>query len=242
MSDRKYNQRGYQDDDRDRRPPTDAATSRSGGQAQRPERPPGAPAGARRISSEGAKNPNMPGFRQVARCARCGTFVDAPDLLAQQVPEMPAGSALVRAVRHFDPAPASSAPRRSRRGSRRRTPPTNARFTLHAPAGSAKPHRRRARSRPNRPARRRPSTTCSNSRHRKHGRRLLQGGVRRRARRYRPYDNRHGASFGSGRAGSHAASRPRSTNLSSLLLFTQTIGGSGERRRSPSRCSTRSRA
>ena len=76
MSDRKYKQRGYQDDDRDRRPP------RQDGQANgpapgRPERPPGAPAGARRISSEGAKNPNMPGFREVARCSRCGTFVDA---------------------------------------------------------------------------------------------------------------------------------------------------------------------
>jgi hypothetical protein len=75
MSDRKYRQRGYQDDDRDRRPP------RPEGQGpapqQRPERPPGAPAGARRISSEGARNPNMPGYREVARCARCGALVDA---------------------------------------------------------------------------------------------------------------------------------------------------------------------
>jgi hypothetical protein len=74
MNDRKYRQRGYQDDDRDRRPP------RQNGQApgaQRPERPPGAPAGARRISSEGARNPNMPGFREVARCSRCGTLVDS---------------------------------------------------------------------------------------------------------------------------------------------------------------------
>jgi hypothetical protein len=76
MSDRKYKQRGYQDDDRERRP----ARQDGGGSSpsgQRPERPPGAPAGARRISSEGAKNPNMPGFRQVARCARCGTLVEA---------------------------------------------------------------------------------------------------------------------------------------------------------------------
>ncbi len=35
-----------------------------------------APAGARRISSEGARNPRMMGSRQVARCARCGTIVD----------------------------------------------------------------------------------------------------------------------------------------------------------------------
>jgi hypothetical protein len=79
MSDRKYKQRGYQDDDRERRPPRQDHGREGGGTgstSQRPERAPGAPAGARRISSEGAKNPNMPGFRQVARCARCGTLVD----------------------------------------------------------------------------------------------------------------------------------------------------------------------
>jgi hypothetical protein len=81
MSDRKYRQRGYQDDDRDRRSPRDDSMRRprdvdGARPAARPERVPGAPAGARRISSEGAKNPNMPGFRQVARCARCGTLVD----------------------------------------------------------------------------------------------------------------------------------------------------------------------
>jgi hypothetical protein len=77
MSDRKYKQRGYQDDDR--RPPRRDGPGREeggSGTGQRPEPSPGAPAGARRISSEGAKNPNMPGFRQVARCSRCGTFVD----------------------------------------------------------------------------------------------------------------------------------------------------------------------
>jgi hypothetical protein len=70
MSDRKYRQRGYQDDDRERRPRPETTGAR-------PERAPGAPAGARRISSEGAKNPNMPGYRQVARCSRCGALVDA---------------------------------------------------------------------------------------------------------------------------------------------------------------------
>ena len=71
MTDRKYKQRGYQDDDRGARPRTPL-----GDGPRRPERDPGAPAGARRISSEGAKNPNMPGYRQVARCARCGGLVD----------------------------------------------------------------------------------------------------------------------------------------------------------------------
>jgi hypothetical protein len=74
MSERKYKQRGYQDDERERRPRPDDSAAPGG---QRPERPPGAPAGARRISSEGAKNPNMPGYRQVARCSRCGTLVAA---------------------------------------------------------------------------------------------------------------------------------------------------------------------
>src|SRR5262245_63162924 len=75
MSDRKYRQRGYQDDGRGERPPRPPSTD--GQPARRPEREPGAPAGARRISSEGAKNPNMPGYREVARCARCGSLVDA---------------------------------------------------------------------------------------------------------------------------------------------------------------------
>ena len=66
--DRKYRQRGYQDDDRDRQKPRP--------EGPRPEREPGAPAGARRISSEGARNPRMMGSRQVARCARCGTIND----------------------------------------------------------------------------------------------------------------------------------------------------------------------
>jgi hypothetical protein len=76
MSDRKYRQRGYQDDQRDRRPPGSAPNQ------GRPDREPGAPAGARRISSEGAKNPKMMGYRAVARCARCGTLVD-PQILSK---------------------------------------------------------------------------------------------------------------------------------------------------------------
>ena len=66
MSDRKYRQRGYQDDDRDRRPTAPA----------RPPPEPGAPAGARRLSSQdGPKTINMPGYREVVRCAQCGTVV-----------------------------------------------------------------------------------------------------------------------------------------------------------------------
>jgi hypothetical protein len=65
MSDRKYRQRGYHDDDRERpaRP------------AQRPAPEPGAPAGARRLSRDAPKAINMPGYREVVRCATCGTLV-----------------------------------------------------------------------------------------------------------------------------------------------------------------------
>lgn len=63
MSDRKYRQRGYHDDDRDR-----TASQKSG----RPALEPGAPAGARRISGDAPKTINMPGYREVVRCAQCG--------------------------------------------------------------------------------------------------------------------------------------------------------------------------
>ncbi len=69
MSDRKYSQRGYQSDDRDKAPRSPAPG--------RPPREPGAPAGARRISQEGPKNVNVPGFRDVVRCSQCGTILGA---------------------------------------------------------------------------------------------------------------------------------------------------------------------
>jgi hypothetical protein len=68
MSDRKYRQRGYHDDDREKAP-------RPQQPRQAPE--PGAPAGTRRISQDGPKNINMPGYREVVRCAQCGTLVTA---------------------------------------------------------------------------------------------------------------------------------------------------------------------
>jgi hypothetical protein len=68
MSERKYRQRGYQDDNRDRQPPRD----KSAGQPQqkpRGERP------------EGPRTPNMPGFRTVVRCHRCGALVTTAVLI-----------------------------------------------------------------------------------------------------------------------------------------------------------------
>jgi hypothetical protein len=69
MSDRKYRIRGYQDDDRERQPKAPA----------RPAPEPGAPAGARRISQDGPKHVNMPGYREVVRCTQCATVM-SPDV------------------------------------------------------------------------------------------------------------------------------------------------------------------
>ena len=97
MSDRKYRQQGYQDVTRDR----PAGQSPSG---PRPEREPGAPAGARRISSEGAKNPRMMGYREVARCARCGTLMDAQALSGISCPKCQQDLRACVQCAHFDPS------------------------------------------------------------------------------------------------------------------------------------------
>ena len=98
MSDRKYRQRGYQDDDRDR-----ARKSSGAGQQARPDRPPGAPAATRRLSSEGAKNPKMMGYHAVAKCARCASPVDAEVLSLSTCGKC--GQALHACIQcqHFDP-------------------------------------------------------------------------------------------------------------------------------------------
>ncbi len=59
MSDRKYRQRGYQDEPRDREPKKEAP--RAPEPRGRPREP---------------RAPNMPGFRSVIRCARCGNVID----------------------------------------------------------------------------------------------------------------------------------------------------------------------
>ena len=61
MSDRKYRQRGYQDEDRPQRPAS----------APKPaERAPGPPR-----DRVGPRTYNMPGYREVVRCARCGHII-----------------------------------------------------------------------------------------------------------------------------------------------------------------------
>jgi len=86
MSDRKYRQRGYQDDDRDReRKPSHTPT------------PPPSPRD--RI---GPRTYNMPGYREVVRCARCGHTL-AGDIAGDTVC-VRCGTALHSCVQcvHFD--------------------------------------------------------------------------------------------------------------------------------------------
>ncbi len=64
MSDRKYRQRGYMDDERDRKP-------------ERPKGPPG-PAGPRPERPEGPRTPNLMAAREVVRCSRCGAEISNP--------------------------------------------------------------------------------------------------------------------------------------------------------------------
>ena len=87
------------DDDRDRRPSGPRPDSGS-----RPEREPGAPAGARRISSEGARNPRMMGQRQVARCSRCGTIVDSQIMSRSKCPKCQVDLRSCVQCVNFDPA------------------------------------------------------------------------------------------------------------------------------------------
>ena len=71
MSDRKYRQRGYQDEPRDR------DRAQSGQSQKRPQeaRAPGRPL----QDAAGPKTPNLMGSREVFRCARCGTLLALPE-------------------------------------------------------------------------------------------------------------------------------------------------------------------
>ena len=75
---------------------------RQGG--QRPDREPGTPAGARRISSEGARNPRMMTSRAVTRCARCGTInADEQVLSRSKCPKCQVDLRSCVQCVHFDP-------------------------------------------------------------------------------------------------------------------------------------------
>ena len=62
MSDRKYRQRGYQDESRDREPRQPPSKARRDG----------AP---RSVINREHRTPNMPGFHDVMRCAQCGQML-----------------------------------------------------------------------------------------------------------------------------------------------------------------------
>src|SRR5258705_12474800 len=66
MSERKYRQRGYQDEPRDREPRREKPAP--------PSRAPGRPL----QEAEGPKTPNLMGSHEVFRCARCGNRLAVP--------------------------------------------------------------------------------------------------------------------------------------------------------------------
>jgi len=68
MSDRKYRQRGYQDDERNRQP-----------RGPKPQQPPAERAPGRILQDErGPKTPNLMAAHEVFRCARCGNLLSLP--------------------------------------------------------------------------------------------------------------------------------------------------------------------
>jgi hypothetical protein len=67
MSDRKYRQRGYQDDDRDRQPkPQQKKPAPEQGPRTRGDRP------------EGPKTPNLMAAHEVVKCSQCGERIASP--------------------------------------------------------------------------------------------------------------------------------------------------------------------
>jgi hypothetical protein len=70
MSERKYRQRGYQDDDRDRQP---REPREPGGDRPRPPREPGRPAGVK--TDREPRAVHVPAFQQTMKCARCGAEI-----------------------------------------------------------------------------------------------------------------------------------------------------------------------
>jgi hypothetical protein len=94
--DRKYGQRGYQDNDHtpereDKKPK---------------QQPKGAPRGAARVSENGPRALKMPSFQEVLRCALCGAIVPPPVeiVFESQCPKCNADLRSCKNCRHFDTA------------------------------------------------------------------------------------------------------------------------------------------
>jgi hypothetical protein len=93
MSDRKYRQRGYQDDDRDRQPRAPRPPGERGGQDGRPrERTPDAP-----------RTPNLMANHEVVRCRACATLVSPPIGADSTCPKCRAALHSCAQCAHFDP-------------------------------------------------------------------------------------------------------------------------------------------
>jgi hypothetical protein len=93
---RKYGQRGYQDNDRER-------GEHERGEREKPrEKPKGGPRGSK--AREAPRAMKMPGFQEVLRCALCGTIVPPPvDIQYEsQCPKCKADLHSCKNCRHFD--------------------------------------------------------------------------------------------------------------------------------------------
>lgn len=91
MSDRKYKQRGYQDDDRDR-------------QSSRPQGPrPPAEGKPRDRSYDAPRTPNLMASHQVIRCRNCATIVSPPIGTLSTCPKCRAAMHSCVQCAHFDP-------------------------------------------------------------------------------------------------------------------------------------------
>jgi hypothetical protein len=86
---RKYNQQGYQAEDRDR----ERERGRDRSKQQQPRR-----------SMDGPRSPRMPGFQEVMRCAMCGELIHAStDIIADsQCPKCKADLRSCKHCRSFD--------------------------------------------------------------------------------------------------------------------------------------------
>jgi hypothetical protein len=92
---RKYGQRGYQDNDR----------SRGDREPEKPrEKPKGGPRGSK--AREAPRAIKMPGFQEVLRCALCGTIVPPPIEItySSRCPKCKADLRACKNCRHFDTA------------------------------------------------------------------------------------------------------------------------------------------
>ena len=166
----------------------------------------------------------MPGYREVARCARCGSLVDAQILSRSKCSKCGQDLSSCAQCVHFDPGARFECTQADHRagvaqGRRQRVP------VLHRRGrpGSAKPHLRSATTRLSRLARARRSTISSSFKHAQTRTRTTTASSQ--ATRTVRVTIPVWLSCRSRRTGAEAAS-VRHHKPVTLLLFTQTIGGS----------------